>query len=165
MGNASNCTNCADGGILVNGQCLTECPERTYFNGQMCQSCSSACFNCVDSANNCISCAPGLFLYNGQCVPTCPNIVADRICSANCPSGQYRTGQTCAPCQSPCVTCTGLTTCTSCQNGNFAYNGQCLPSCPANTLPVAGYCSDCAASCNGCTANPSTCVSCAAGYY
>ena len=55
------------------GTCWETCPDGTYQNGVVCETCDSACANCVTDATTCISCPTDQFLYNGTCVNECPN--------------------------------------------------------------------------------------------
>ncbi len=38
-----SCTSCQAGYILVNSNCLTECPEYTYLDGSECKNCVGPC--------------------------------------------------------------------------------------------------------------------------
>ena len=165
-GNAFTCNSCVEGYILFNNQCLTDCPAGYFHNGEICEPCSTNCASCQNSAGNCITCPSNKFLVNGQCFDTCPYVIGeDGKCTDNCPSGFYLNGQTCAPCQGSCKTCSAAYTCLSCVGDLFAYNGQCLGSCPAGTLTIGSSCADCHESCVGCTRSPVECVRCANGYY
>lgn len=86
---------------------------------------------------------------------------------SSCPVGYYGyVGATrqCLPCDASCVTCSSLSTCTSCPWGYFLVNGKCLTSCPTATYASTdGSCQPCLSPCSQCI-SPTQCSSCQLGY-
>ncbi|KAL4489343.1 hypothetical protein ABPG72_018998 [Tetrahymena utriculariae] len=123
--NSNSCLSCYGGFFLSNSQCLP---------------CIPPCQTCKNSQKNCLSCEVG-YNYNSltnQCDPIC-----DQTCQScslpynknacfSCFDGNFLLNNQCIPCQPPCVNCSSLNTCLSCQN-NYIYKSDtnsCTLICP-----------------------------------
>jgi len=157
-------------GYMVNGQ-IKLCPPG-------CSDCSSGtCTSCMtgfafdSSASICYTC--GLNCIN--CVPSNPN-----NCSS-CMAGAYLSSNTCLPCSTTCITCSGsANSCSQCPPGQYFQSNQCA-LCPNNcntcssqnicnqcnngfALTSNGVCRSCIATCSSCSpSNITQCTSCAHG--
>ena len=155
---ATYCTKCNDGKILHNGECLSECPDGTFYDStnNICSECSDNCLTCSSSSDTCTSCKEGLILYNNKCINSCPDgTFYDSI------------AKICSKCSDNCLTCsTSGDTCTSCKEGVILNNNQCLTSCPNGTFydSTTNTCSKCSDNCLTCTLKADSCTSCLAGY-
>lgn len=105
-GSSKTCTKCITGYIKnVDGTCSQQCigiSVTQYVNGPLCLPCHPSCTGCTLYPQNCYSCSSNLTYLNGS--------LGMNICDA---------------CKSPCVTCTGITSCTSCVNGFFLNGNNC----------------------------------------
>jgi hypothetical protein len=113
--------------------CYSKCPISSFSpsGSLICEACSAICAECTLATAICTECNttgsyPVLYLANSSCLVSCPN-------------GTYRNNSTnltkytpiCSDCVSPCGSCTSLTICATCANSSlFAYQSQCLSSCP-----------------------------------
>lgn len=129
-GTTTNCSTCING-YLLNGQCLTTCPNGTskYDDIKQCVNCKQGCSSCSpNNVSNCLVCNAGLNLHNGNCVTFCPvgTFPSDGVCRSNCGWGFYRLNSQCYQCQSPCRTCISQVACTRCVSGYFLFNQTCV---------------------------------------
>lgn len=126
--NGIYCLACADGYNFYQNACLVSClPGLVAVEGR-CSSCQAHslahCLECIPTA--CTRCITGFFLSQGACRTSCPN-------------GRYparsSTGGACQLCVSPCVSCSTLLACESCDYSakakyHFAPGKRCLVNCP-----------------------------------
>lgn len=127
-GNCLNCTGlcstCLNGSYCLSctsifyssGSCVvaSSCPSGTFANSNnlRCDSCTSPCATCSNSATNCTSCVS-------------PNLYYDGVCTASCPNGMYPSGNNCLNCTGLCSTCSNSTFCLTCTT-NYYFNGTCV---------------------------------------
>ncbi|GBF99980.1 hypothetical protein Rsub_13112 [Raphidocelis subcapitata] len=133
------------------------CPAGTFAHtnpaNRICAACTSSCATCSAwGPNSCVTCAAPNFLSGSTCVATCPagkyGDATTRACVActtgfwatatgcvdTCPAGTYKSPSTwaanarCAPCVTPCQSCTNPAYCLSCKNGGTPTNGACPTS-------------------------------------
>nr|XP_010967704.1 extracellular matrix organizing protein FRAS1 [Camelus bactrianus] len=154
-----NCTACRSSHVLLDGQCLPQCPDG-YFNQEgICTECYPTCRQCHGpSGSDCISCHPHGTLAGGSCRTSCQeeqflNLVG------------Y-----CADCHPLCQHCaadlrnTG-SVCLRCQNARYLLLGdRCVPDCPSGYYAERGACQKCHSSCRTCRGRgPFSCSSCDTG--
>ena len=124
---ANNCYSCS----LTPSKC-SSCQISYYFEGDICESCSSNCYKCEDSASHCTSCNSGKYLSYSicyDCDDNCKECITTATHCTSCRSGDYLKNTKCFPCNSNCKTCkTNATNCLSCRNGEYlSVNATCLP--------------------------------------
>ena len=98
------CTSCAVPLFLLGTRCVPNCTEgvRLYpeLAGRVCRSCHERCAECFGpSDSECSRCEPGSYLDSTQ-----------NTCLEVCPDGYFASedalrGGLCAPCSTPCRTC------------------------------------------------------------
>lgn len=151
------------------------CPSATYFKSSdnTCPNCSKGCNKCSDAAT-CLECDEKLILSSGACAcrPGFTQDLATKECfidlSLPCQPGNYEDSadKKCKPCQSPCVTCSNATTCTSCGAGMGLTGSPATCACQAglyNAAPTGSKpeCKPCMNACGVCTGVESTkCSAC-----
>ncbi|KAM9238088.1 extracellular matrix organizing protein FRAS1 [Dugong dugon] len=151
-----NCTTCQSSHVLLNGQCLSQCPDG-YFNQEgSCTECHPTCRQCHGPLeSNCISCHPHVTLMGGNC-------------RTNCKEEQFlNLVGYCADCHPLCQHCaadlhnTG-SVCLRCQNSRYLLLGDhCAPHCPSGYYAEKGACKRCHSSCRTCQGKgPFSCSSC-----
>ncbi|KAL4506331.1 hypothetical protein ABPG73_017065 [Tetrahymena malaccensis] len=185
--NATNCTNCIQNYQLntQNNQCFPQCDQSCstcslpldensclscfdgfYLKSGKCLQCTQPCKNCQFNDTYCTSCIQyyGLDSSTNQCLLLCP--IGCKECSnqngfsscSSCIDGYYLTNGQCLLCQNPCLTCQ-----------NDAQNClSCIKQYKLITNTQSNYCSPvCDISCKTCTApnDYSKCTSCTTGYY
>nr|XP_036870773.1 extracellular matrix protein FRAS1 [Manis javanica] len=154
-----NCTACWPSHVLLNGQCLPQCPDG-YFNQEgSCTECHPTCRQCRGpSESDCVSCHPYVALAGGNC-------------RASCKEEQFLDlmGH-CADCHPLCQHCVADlhspgSICLRCQNDRYLLLGDhCAPSCPSGYYTERGACKKCHSSCRTCQGRgPSSCSSCGVG--
>ncbi|XP_062964839.1 extracellular matrix organizing protein FRAS1 isoform X1 [Cynocephalus volans] len=151
-----DCTVCRPSHVLLDGQCLSQCPDG-YFNQEgSCAECHPTCRECHGLLeSDCISCHPHVTLTSGSCRTSCKeeqflNLVG------------Y-----CADCHPLCQHCaadlhnTG-SVCLKCQNARYLLLGDhCVPDCPSGYYTERGACKRCHSSCRTCWGRgPFSCSSC-----
>ncbi|KAM5158784.1 extracellular matrix organizing protein FRAS1 [Callospermophilus lateralis] len=151
-----NCTACRPSHVLLDGRCLSQCPEG-YFNQEgSCTECHPTCRRCHGPLeSDCTSCHPHVTVTNGKCKTSCKeeqflNLVG------------Y-----CADCHPLCQHCvadlqdTG-SICLRCQNARYLLLGDhCVPDCPSGYYAERGACKKCHSSCRTCQdGGPFSCSSC-----
>uniref|UniRef100_A0A7N5KQV8 Extracellular matrix organizing protein FRAS1 n=1 Tax=Ailuropoda melanoleuca TaxID=9646 RepID=A0A7N5KQV8_AILME len=153
-----NCTACWPSQVLLDGQCLSECPD-SYFNQEgSCIECHPTCRQCHGpSESDCSSCHPHVALAGGSCRTSCKeeqflNLVG------------Y-----CTACEAHCGSCDSQASCTSCRDPNkVLLFGECqYESCaPQYYLDFSTkICKECDWSCNACSGPLRTdCLQCMDGY-
>ncbi|XP_044921660.1 extracellular matrix organizing protein FRAS1 isoform X1 [Mustela putorius furo] len=151
-----NCTACQPSQVLLDGQCLSRCPD-SYFNQEgRCSECHPTCRQCHGpSEADCTSCHPHVTLAGGSCRTSCKeeqflNLVG------------Y-----CTDCHPLCQRCTADlqhtgSICLSCQNARYLLLGDhCVPDCPPGYFAERGACKKCHSSCRTCQGTgPFSCTSC-----
>jgi hypothetical protein len=119
-------------------------------NQGKCTACAPNCLYCINAT--CSRCAHQFQLNQttGNCIPcgianclTCNHQGSQCIQCA--PSSTNTSINVCAPCKSPCVTCsTTISTCTSCEVGYYFNSNNCL-KCQGCSIcnPLSGACLEC----------------------
>ncbi|KAI4585533.1 hypothetical protein MJG53_005767 [Ovis ammon polii x Ovis aries] len=154
-----NCTACWPSHVLLDGQCLFQCPDG-YFNQEgSCTECHPTCRQCHGPLeSDCISCHPHIPLTAGSC-------------RASCKEEQFlNLVGYCADCHPLCHHCvadlrdTG-SICLQCQNArNLLLGDRCVPDCPSGYFVERGACKKCHSSCRTCQGRgPFSCSSCDTG--
>ncbi|KAJ3834735.1 hypothetical protein F5878DRAFT_695169 [Lentinula raphanica] len=139
------CAKCASGFFLTS-------------NGD-CKICEIGCSSCADITGDCQTCKSG-FTQDANDKTKCDAQPTTTSSGTVCPDGSFGSGSSCSPCSSSCQTCNGATSndCIICASSSYAFNGscitadsngecdacdglasngQCVSTCPANT--VAAY--------------------------
>ncbi|EAR96177.2 REJ domain protein (macronuclear) [Tetrahymena thermophila SB210] len=183
--NNSGCTKCSSGYLLSNG---------------ICNACDATCSTCSGTGKNqCITCKNNYYISdkNNYCVSSCDsNQYIDstspqkycRSCISNCQTctnsnscqtcltSYYYTGNSCAPCDNTCYSCSGSgkNQCIKCQNNYYIsekLNNYCDPNCDLaqgqfidQSNPNQKYCKNCISNCKSCINNTS-CTTCIDNYY
>ena len=111
--NENTCTQCIGENLLLNGKCVSSCPDGYFLNNNSntCEKCLSECSTCISNKpNSCIRCADNnVKLQSGECLN-----------SKECPKYYYLNIEdyTCYPCNvERCATCTNENICTICDEG------------------------------------------------
>ena len=156
----TDCVACR--GVLLEGQCLSQCPDDTYLRDGLCLPCSSECEGGCSGpgASDCTACKHVLG-SNGLCAGTCKDTeFADgdsvcRACHARCSESQPGCS---GPAANDCDVCGGFVLSTA------GGSQTCEAACPAGTFANAATrtCDACHAACDECTGpGVADCVSCA----
>ncbi|KAL4493393.1 hypothetical protein ABPG73_007200 [Tetrahymena malaccensis] len=148
-----------------------------------CQSCdpNNVCLQCtngyyISEQNVCSTCSlnQGYYidqLYCRKCGNLCQTCQNSVSCSS-CISNYYLNGNTCSPCYSSCLSCSGpsANNCTVCANSAYyiSINNSCVSNCDQNqyidtTNGSQKSCKQCYLLCKTCS-NSTTCDSCIDGY-
>uniref|UniRef100_A0A8C9EKS7 Calx-beta domain-containing protein n=1 Tax=Pavo cristatus TaxID=9049 RepID=A0A8C9EKS7_PAVCR len=157
IGNTSqDCTTCLSSHILLEGRCLSECPEGLFSQQDHCSSCHPSCKTCHGPSDlECLTCHPHATLAAGRC-------------RTSCKEEQYlNLVGYCVDCHPLCRQCvanlwdTG-SLCLKCQNARHLLLGDhCVPDCPAGYYTESGACKRCHPSCKTCRGRgPLSCSSC-----
>ncbi|KAF9533620.1 hypothetical protein CPB83DRAFT_890095 [Crepidotus variabilis] len=173
-GTSNDCTLCAIGTYLFNGNCVAAdtngiCQGTNGMiadnNKNECDTCPSKCTSCkipsfstASTVNQlqCTGCLPGSVLSQGKCVQSCP---AGTFVS---PTDNF----TCTPCSSSCATCAGNANfCLTCTSNLLASpTGQCVSTCPPSSFPstaASGSCLTCHPDCTSCSGSSfNQCTTC-----
>ena len=134
-------------------QCIDSCGDGFVVLGQnICEKCHFSCSTCSGpNADQCVQCdAQGQYPYakDSLCLRSCPTgtfhvLLASgfKACVTSCKSTFYvdPNSNTCLRCDPTCGSCSGsgVDQCTSCDPSGaypYALDGQCLSSCPADTV-------------------------------
>ncbi|XP_006885356.1 PREDICTED: extracellular matrix protein FRAS1 [Elephantulus edwardii] len=152
----SNCTTCQPSRALLDGQCLSQCPDG-YFNQEgSCTECHAMCRQCHGpSESDCTSCHPHIMLMGGSCRTKCKEEQFFNLVGS------------CADCHPLCQHCvanlhhTG-SVCLRCQNAHYLLLGDhCVLDCPTGYYAEKGACKKCHSSCRTCQGRgPFACSSC-----
>ncbi|XP_075401034.1 extracellular matrix organizing protein FRAS1 [Tenrec ecaudatus] len=151
-----NCTACQPSHVLLDGQCLSHCPDG-YFNQEgRCTECHPTCKQCHGpSESDCTSCHPHGTLMGGSCWTACKEQQFLNL------SGH------CADCHPLCQHCTARprrpgSVCLQCQRARHLLLGdRCVSECPAGYYTDKGACQRCHSSCRTCQdRGPFACSSC-----
>ncbi|XP_010019626.1 PREDICTED: extracellular matrix protein FRAS1-like, partial [Nestor notabilis] len=157
VGNTSqDCTACLSSHVLLEGRCLSECPEGLFSHKDHCYSCHPSCKTCHGPSDlECLTCHPHATLASGKC-------------RTSCKEEQYlNLVGYCVDCHPLCRQCvanlwdTG-SICLKCQNARLLLLGDhCIPDCPVGYYAENGACKRCHPSCKTCTGGgPFACSSC-----
>jgi len=161
-GNPNSCEICSSPSLLLNGNCIDNCPDGFF-------STSSVCLPCREEELTCKR-AP----CSGDCDPNridedatkCkkPNVLYQRRCRATCPDGTVEIDGECPQCsQSECSQCENdLSTCLKCSPDTWLFNNKCVNSCPDRYLYVNGACEKCSDNCIKCESDK--CTQCDEGF-
>ncbi|XP_064005810.1 extracellular matrix organizing protein FRAS1 [Pogoniulus pusillus] len=153
---SQDCTACLSPHVLLEGRCLSECPEGLFSHQDHCSSCHPSCKTCHGPSDlECSTCHPHATLAGGKC-------------RTNCKEEQYlNLVGYCLDCHPSCQQCvanlrdTG-SVCLRCQSlPHLLLGDRCLPHCPLGYYVDSGSCKRCHPSCKTCTAGgPFSCSSC-----
>jgi hypothetical protein len=128
------------------------------------------CASC-SSATNCSSCQTGYNFYVvnglGSCVTTCPSGYYPGVSQSSAFPNNYN--YQCLLCLSPCLTCSSITTCTSCITNFYIMGTNCYSSCPSGFYAGQSTtgtlsCLPCNSPCTACTNTSTYCTACPSGY-
>ncbi|KAL4482616.1 hypothetical protein ABPG73_021276 [Tetrahymena malaccensis] len=192
QGASAVCTSCPSSQALYNGNCVSNCPAKTYQTNSKLylqnNTCSSTCQNgtfpdkstnkCQKCDSTCLTCSAGT---NTDCL-TCssPNYLQTdkNSCLPTCKSNEYQDSSSnkCAPCNVTCATCSGpaSTQCLTCQAGQLLYTSPdnkktCINSCPDGYFSDTknNVCAQCNSSCLTCASpgDNKSCLTCAPNLY
>nr|XP_023408991.1 extracellular matrix protein FRAS1 [Loxodonta africana] len=151
-----NCTSCQPPRVLLDGQCLSQCPDGYFNQEDSCKECHPTCRQCHGpSESNCTSCHPHVTLMGGSC-------------RTNCKEEQFLNLMGyCADCHPLCQHCTADlhntgSVCLRCQDARYLLLGDhCAPDCPSGYYVEKGACERCHSSCRTCQGRgPFSCTSC-----
>lgn len=155
------CSECPAPLKKQNQKCVKDCDiGYTYYKLlNECKPCTD--YNCKKCTLNniCIECKP----------PSILNKLTDK-CGFSCPYKFFISKEndllSCQPCLKECATCNSTLTCTSCDDGYFWFNNNCIQTCPEKTTPYRGTCIPCSSTdCSVCkNGNPNLCDICNQGY-
>ena len=113
---STHCTSCHKGQLLVENQCLNECPSQFYEHLTTCQKCYSHCESCNGPLKDqCLSCSSERFFLNHTCVKTCP-------------VGTFGIQYHCVSCIKNCSNCSTEHSCDLC-NDNYYFLSSNTPKC------------------------------------
>ncbi|CAG0879135.1 unnamed protein product [Cyprideis torosa] len=155
---ANQCLTCSKDLFYIRDLALCQgiCPEGYFTNKETreCVPCGPHCTSCEKSPKDCTACDHHLALHNGKCVGACPDGFHesnDYRCAENlrldpetgkcrlkeeggvvCPTGQFRNGTDCSPCDESCKTCFGAgdNHCISCPGVSLLMGSSCVKECP-----------------------------------
>jgi len=154
--NPFNCTSCLLGYVLnsTTGQCLANVECNT---GNRCQICPFGYILQTDNSNitatqNCIPCA-----ISSNCARCSLTNLSQCL---SCTDGLYLSKGVCIACQTSCAICINQMVCLKCQLGYVDAQSGLLDNTAYNNL----NCTACQLPCSTCYSNPTTCLSCTAGY-
>ncbi|XP_070468854.1 extracellular matrix organizing protein FRAS1 isoform X1 [Equus przewalskii] len=151
-----NCTACRPSHALLDGRCLSQCPDGYFNQEDSCTECHPTCRQCHGpSESDCISCHPYVTLVGGKCRTSCREEQFFNLVGY------------CADCHPLCQHCaadlhnTG-SICLRCQNARYLLLGDhCVPDCPSGYYAERGACKKCHSSCRTCQGRgPFSCSSC-----
>ncbi|XP_013371586.1 PREDICTED: extracellular matrix protein FRAS1 isoform X1 [Chinchilla lanigera] len=151
-----DCTACWPSHVLLDGQCLSHCPEGYFNQAGSCTECHPSCRQCHGPLeSDCTSCHPHVSLTSGNCKTSCK---AEQFLNL--------VGY-CTDCHPLCQLCvanlqdTG-SICLRCQNARHLLLGDhCVPHCPSGYYTEKGTCKRCHSSCRTCQGRgPFSCSSC-----
>ncbi|XP_012660764.1 extracellular matrix protein FRAS1 [Otolemur garnettii] len=151
-----NCTACGPTHVLLDGQCLSQCPDGYYNQEGICTECHPTCKQCHGPLeSDCVTCHPHGSLTAGNC-------------RASCREEQFFTLEGhCADCHPLCQNCTADlhhtgSICLRCQNARHLLLGDhCAPDCPPGYYAERAACKRCHSSCRTCQGKgPFSCSSC-----
>ncbi|ESU39887.1 Variant-specific surface protein, partial [Giardia duodenalis] len=141
-------------------------------NGE-CTTCATANWLFTNPTNpltnpgtKCILCSDATSRDGYQGVANCntyqaPNSAGAATCNT-CQDGYYKDGDACAPCTSPCATCsgTGQNACTSCPEGKYLKDGNTCVDGTSNSCGASNYADKRTWTCKACSeiADCTTCT-------
>lgn len=68
----------------------------------------------------------------------------------SCPDSTYEINSQCKKCPDNCSSCTSSSSCTSCIDTHYLYQGSCRNDCPSYTYKNQTQCSNCPEHCISC---------------
>ncbi|KAM4854655.1 extracellular matrix organizing protein FRAS1 [Thomomys bottae] len=153
---SQNCTVCQSSRVLLDGFCLSQCPEGYFNQESSCTECHPTCRQCKGPLeSDCISCHPHVTLSNGHCKTSCKEEQFLNLLGY------------CADCHPLCQLCTADlhdtgSICLRCQNAHhLLFRDHCVPHCPSGYYSERGACKRCHSSCTTCQGGgPFSCSSC-----
>lgn len=152
------------------GDCET-CSEgfaKDPADAKACKACEDTnCALCADDIKKCTQCKAKFALKDDKCVacPTGCDECSDEKTCTKCTAGPtYLSSGTCKSCKANCASCTNETDCQACQAGTFLKGNECVQSCGAAQVGIAGKCAKCSDNCVRCT-KANTCAQCIEGYF
>ncbi|EWS75296.1 transmembrane protein, putative (macronuclear) [Tetrahymena thermophila SB210] len=169
----NTCTSCIDGYYLLGDYCLkcdVKCKTCNGGTDQDCLLCNQPFMpQQIDQIECVIKCSIGYYQTNYSCLKcnkACSQCIDQTNVCEVCAEGYYKNSdQSCQPCEDFCQICTGINSCTQCQNGYLLFQGTCLEQCPEGYLNSNGICIPCNSNCKSCQISIDNCVSCNDGYY
>jgi len=150
-----HCSSCIGKYVLLNNECIAECPLRYYSDKGVCLPCSERCVSCEFKTNYCID----------SC--TSPFVFKDHQCLDSCGDGFASLNRTCLPCDPFCANCYFIENpdnlsksskiCTKCMQPKLMNDGKCVDECPpgkyANSDGLCKFCHEACKECSGGTNN------------
>ena len=118
--NTNSCTECFNGYLLFDNQCVETCPDYNY----------------IDSDYNCIPCSGDW----------CPGV--GNSCPAKKYKNFIK--KECSDCKTECATCASKDVCLTCESNFYLSKNSCITDCPNGTYKGAGVCTDCPKGCSNC---------------
>ncbi|XP_067084625.1 extracellular matrix protein FRAS1 [Osmerus mordax] len=113
----SDCLQCMEGLVLLEGMCSQACSPGSYQHGDTCLRCEEDCEQC-QGPGVCERCQAPLVLRQGRCVAGCGrNFFLDASM------------QLCTPCAKDCVECEEEGLCRVCRYHAYLRDGRCVPDC------------------------------------
>nr|XP_057925745.1 extracellular matrix protein FRAS1 isoform X1 [Doryrhamphus excisus] len=113
----TDCLQCMEGYVLLDGVCTHGCPPGFYQDGDRCLGCDDLCAEC-GGPGQCLRCQPSYATLDGHCVLRCGrNYFLDA------------SSHVCQPCSTDCVLCDGVGQCRACGRQTFLVEGYCTPDC------------------------------------
>ncbi|EAR81858.2 zinc finger lsd1 subclass family protein (macronuclear) [Tetrahymena thermophila SB210] len=185
------CKSCL---LPLNSSSCLSCYEGFFFSNNQCLPCIPPCQTCQNSQKNCLSCEIG-YNYNpltNYCDPICDqtcqscSLPYNKNACLSCFDGNFLLNNQCIPCQPPCLSCSNLSTCLSCQS-SYIFNSdtnscslicpilctscqmsdlkviQCL-SCQDGFYVSQYQCLACQTPCKTCQGKQTNCLSCIENY-
>ncbi|EAR96176.2 REJ domain protein (macronuclear) [Tetrahymena thermophila SB210] len=182
----SGCLKCSPGYNLYNGICNTcdsTCLTCSGSGNNQCTTCKDNNYYLSDKYNYCVSsCDSDQYIdltssqkYCRSCMSKCQTCTNSNGCQ-KCLTGYYYTGNSCAPCDNTCNSCSGpgKDQCTICQSNQYIsenLNNYCDPNCDLTqgqfidqSNPDQKYCKKCVSNCKTCS-NYTNCTTCMDYYY
>ena len=148
----TDCISCEKDKVLLNGECLEQCPYGFYPKGNKCLPCPYPCAAC-DSFLDCTACYLNHYLVTGECKKF-----------MKCLDGYYMDEGICKPCSKACLSCYGPSQaqCFECNSleGYRWYNGECISIvCIEGMYLKTDICVLCNSYCKSCE-NSYHCIEC-----
>lgn len=133
--NLASCLTCKDIRVMLNGtNNLCTCPALRYFDdgaNAACLPCSYLCLSCNQLSTNCTTCSASAFRY----LYSTDNTTNSSTCV--CLNKYFSAGgsiEACSACQYSCSTCTGSSSCQTCNATLFrVLDAGSTPYCACST--------------------------------
>ncbi|CAD8050784.1 unnamed protein product [Paramecium sonneborni] len=141
--------------------CVTTCPNQTYIDGLICNSCAGPCSECYGGeVDQCTKCDSGYYIADTTCVEVCPSTkpyanLATQACVTSCPDYLYLAQKVCFS------FCPGFL-------ANYELDGkkECVEQCYSNSYLSSGQCQLCDPICKECYGPINgNCLECKSPYF